>query len=125
MEIKNTLSDAVKQLSAIAHEGRLTLLRLLIRAGPDGLPATTLARSAGTKLPTASAQLLVLGNAGLVTSSRSGRQIIYTANFRTMTDLLSYLTLDCCGGSATICEPLLPQIHNALNCCHSPDHPPR
>ena len=124
MEIKaDALSNAVKQLAAIAHEGRLTLLRLLIQAGPEGLPATILARSASTKLPTASAQLLVLSNAGLVTSSRSGRQIIYAANFQTMTNLLSYLTLDCCGGSATICEPLLPQIYNALNCCPSSDHP--
>lgn len=114
------LQEAVRQLSAIAHEGRLILLRLLIQAGPDGLPATTLANTANTKLPTASAQLLVLGNASLVTSTRSGRQIIYRANFHAMTRLLAYLTLDCCGGNQDICQPLLPELQLALEGCCQP-----
>jgi len=111
---------AVKQLAAIAHEGRLALLRLLIQAGKDGLSATLLANRAKTKLPTASAQLLVLTNAGLVASTRSGRHIIYRANFETMTDLLRYLTLDCCGTSQDICAPLLPELQSAVERCCKP-----
>ena len=114
------LALAVKQLSAIAHEGRLVLLRLLIQAGPDGLPATELANLAKTKLPTASAQLLVLSNASLATSTRAGRQIIYRANYQTMTNLLKFLMLDCCSGSSEICTPLVPELQNAIdNCCPS------
>lgn len=106
----NTLDSAVQQLSAIAHPGRLTLLRLLIQAGPGGLAATSLANQAKTKPPTASAQLLVLTNAGLITSTRTGRKIIYRANFSAMTNLLSYLTMNCCGGNQKICQPLVPQL---------------
>lgn len=110
-------ANTVKQLSAIAHEGRLKLLRLLIQAGPDGLAATNLANKAGGKLPTVSAQLLVLTNAGMVTSTRAGRQIIYRADYKSMTDLLRYLTLDCCAGSRFVCEPLLPDLQQAMNNC--------
>jgi DNA-binding transcriptional ArsR family regulator len=119
MEIKTddrvNLIDAVKQLSALAHEGRLQLLRLLIQAGPDGLAATNLANKAGGKLPTVSAQLLVLTNAGMVTSTRAGRQIIYRADYERMTDLLRYLTLDCCAGSQFVCKPLLPDLQRAMS----------
>ncbi len=89
---------AVQQLAAIAHEGRLTMFRQLIQAGPEGLAAGVLAANLGGNPPTASAQLLVLSNAGLVTSARQGRHIIYSANYTTMSALLTFLPRDCCGG---------------------------
>lgn len=98
---------AVGQLSAIAHKGRLSLLRLLIKAGPGGIAATDLAKKAKTKLPTASAQLLVLSNAGLVKSTRVGRQVIYQADYSSMATLLCFLTNDCCGGDSDICSPVI------------------
>lgn len=108
MELNNTqhAKTAVSRLAAIAHEGRLALLRRLIQAGPEGLPAGELARFAQLNAPTASAQLLVLRNADLIHSERVGRQIIYRANYAGMTELLSYLMEDCCGGNRSICEPL-------------------
>jgi len=109
------LAQAVTQLSAIAHEGRLILLRLLIQAGPDGLSATRLANMADTKLPTASARLLVLTNARLATSTRSGRHIIYRAEFNSMADLLKYLTLNCCCGHQDICQPLVPELQSVMH----------
>ncbi len=117
------LQHAVKQLSAIAHAGRLVLLRLLIKAGPDGMPATTLANLAKTKLPTASAQLLILSNAGLTTSKRVGRQIIYRADYESMTGLLKYLMLDCCSASHDICMPLVPELQSAIESCCTPNQP--
>lgn len=107
MEIKS----ATKTLAAIAHDGRLVLVRRLIQAGPDGVSAGDLARFAGIGPTTASAQLLVLANAGLVRSLRDGRSIRYFANYDRMRDLLSFLMLDCCGGRADICEPV------ARACC--------
>ncbi|MFK8050513.1 MAG: ArsR/SmtB family transcription factor, partial [Halioglobus sp.] len=68
-------SNAIKILSAVAHDGRLTLIRHLIQAGPEGVSAGDLARFAKIGPTTASAQLLVLANAGLVRSERSGRQV--------------------------------------------------
>ena len=98
--------EAVNVLSALAHESRLALVRTLIQAGPDGVPAGELARSAGLAATTASAQLLVLKNAGLVTASRRGRSVIYSASYGAMSDLLSYLMQDCCGGCSEICKPV-------------------
>jgi DNA-binding transcriptional ArsR family regulator len=102
MEIKN----AVSRLSALAHESRLDLVKRLIQAGPDGLPAGELARAAGLNFTTASGQLLVLTNAGLARSERRGRSVIYKADYTAMRDLIGFLMKDCCRGQAEILSPL-------------------
>ena len=76
--------DAVDVLAALAHEGRLAVFRLLVKAGPDGLAAGDIARKLGTAPNTMSAQLLVLSNAGLVHARRDGRSIIYAVDFEHM-----------------------------------------
>jgi len=100
------IEHAVDSLSALAHEGRLTLVRRLIQAGPSGVNAGELAQELGLGATTASAQLLVLKNAGLVQSKRSGRQIAYSVSYDKMATLLGFLMEDCCCGHAKICEPL-------------------
>src|SRR5690349_6566143 len=97
---------AVDAISALAHEGRLAVFRLLVKAGGDGLAAGDIARKLDTQPNTMSAQLLVLSNAGLIRARREGRSIIYTADFAQMTSLLKFLTEDCCNGRPEICEPL-------------------
>jgi len=99
-------TDAVKSLSAMAHDGRLGLLRQLIQAGPKGLGAGELARSAGIGASTASAQLLVLTNAGLIAPDRRGREVVYTARFDRLRDLMGFLMVDCCAKRADICLPV-------------------
>ncbi len=101
------LELSVRQLSALAHEGRLTLMKRLIQAGAEGESAGDLARFAGVNPPTVSARLLVLTNAGLAYSRRDGRQIIYYAGYDAMRLLLGFLLQDCCCGHRDICEPLL------------------
>jgi ArsR family transcriptional regulator len=102
------LGKAVKQLAAIAHDGRLMLMKRLIQAGDSGESAGNLARSAGIGATTASAQLLVLANASLVRSHRRGRQVIYYAAYDSISGLLAYLLQDCCCGRNEICDPLFP-----------------
>ena len=104
---------AIRRLSAIAQEGRLAVFRLLVKAGPEGLAAGDIARKLDTPANTMSAQLLVLANAGLVRARREGRSIIYAVDFEAMSDLLVFLTEDCCGGRAEICAPLA----RAASCC--------
>ena len=108
------MTNAVTGLSALAHEGRLAIFRLLVKAGPEGMAAGDIARKLGTAANTMSAQLLVLSNAGLLTARREGRSIIYAADFDRMGALLLYLTEDCCGGKPEICAPLIPVTRN---CC--------
>jgi ArsR family transcriptional regulator, arsenate/arsenite/antimonite-responsive transcriptional repressor len=98
--------DAIRRLSALAQDGRLAVFRLLVKVGPDGMPAGEIARALQVQPNTLSAQLLVLSNAHLVRARRKGRSIIYSVNFESMSDLLVYLTEDCCAGRAEICGPL-------------------
>ena len=100
------MSDAIRRLSALAQEGRLDVFRLLVKAGPQGMAAGDIARKLDVQANTLSAQLLVLSNAQLVRARRDGRSIIYSVRFETMSDLLVFLTEDCCAGSAEVCAPL-------------------
>jgi len=99
-------NSAVTALSALAHEGRLEIFRLLVRAGDGGMAAGEIARATGVLPNTLSSNLNILSGAGLVTSRRAGRSIIYTAAYDRMRDLLAFLMEDCCAGNATICAPL-------------------
>jgi DNA-binding transcriptional ArsR family regulator len=107
-------TDAVKRLSALAQDSRLEVFRLLVKAGPEGIAAGDIARALETPANTTSAQLLVLSNAGLIRARRDGRSIIYSVDYDAMSDLLIFLTEDCCGGRAEICAPL---VAAATSCC--------
>jgi len=98
--------DAVSALGALAHEGRLDVFRLLVRAGPEGMAAGEIAEATGAIASTLSANLAVLNRAGLVSAQRAGRQIIYRAAYDQMRDLLGFLMEDCCAGKPEICAPL-------------------
>jgi DNA-binding transcriptional ArsR family regulator len=98
--------SAVAALSALAHEGRLDVFRRLVKAGEPGLPAGEIARAAGVLPNTLSSNLNILAAAGLVTSRREGRSIIYRAAYDRMRDLLAFLVADCCGGNPQVCAPL-------------------
>ena len=108
--------SAVTALSALAHPGRLEVFRRLVRAGPEGMAAGDIARATGSLANTLSANLNVLAGAGLVTSRREGRSIIYAAGYDRMRELLAFLMEDCCGGKPEICAPLAAIAERAA-CC--------
>lgn len=107
---------AIDQLSALAHSGRLSVFRLLVKAAPAGLPAGDIARQVGIPPNTLSAQLTILNNAGLVHNRREGRSIIYSADTEAMSALILYLMDDCCSGRPEVCGPVLKAAHDAT-CC--------
>ncbi len=100
------MNRALAGLSALAHEGRLALFKQLVRMEPEGMAAGALARAVGTNFTTASAQLGVLSQAGLVTNRRQGRSIIYRVDFGEARALIAFLMEDCCQGRAEILAPL-------------------
>ena len=114
MEIKH----AVTALSALAHEGRLAVFRMLVQAGSSGVPAGEIARRLGVPPNTLSANLNLLNHAGLIDSRREGRSIIYTASYGRMAGLLGFLMEDCCQGASEICAPLA-EVVNRAACCAS------
>lgn len=99
-------NSAITALSALAHEGRLNVFRLLVRAGPEGMAAGDIARATGMLPNTLSTNLNILSGAGLVASRREGRSIIYSAAYDHMRELLAFLIEDCCAGNPAICAPL-------------------
>src|SRR6516225_8133799 len=99
-------SVVIGALGALAQETRLDIFRLLVQKGPEGMPAGDMGMRLGQPSPTMSFHLNQLRFAGLVSSRRESRSIIYTANFRVMGDLLGYLTENCCGGRPELCAPV-------------------
>ena len=95
--------DAIEALAALAQETRLAIFRLLVRQGPDGLPAGAIGERLEIPAPTLSFHLAQLSRAGLVASRRAGRSILYAADYRGMNGLLTYLTEDCCQGRPELC----------------------
>jgi len=101
---------AVAALAALAHEGRLEIFRLLVTAGPEGLTVGKIAEKMEMPGATLSFHLAQLQHAGLVIARRDGRQLIQTADFKRMTDLIGYLTENCCAESADCAPNCKPSI---------------
>ncbi|MEX6724665.1 ArsR/SmtB family transcription factor [Parapedomonas caeni] len=97
---------AVEALGALAHETRLAVFRLLVRAGPNGMVAGEIADHAGVAASTMSHHLATLERAGLAASQREGRLIRYRADFAAMRRLLAFLVQDCCQGAPELCVDL-------------------
>ena len=98
-------SDAVAALAALAQDNRLDVFRLLVQAGPEGMPAGQVASALDLAPNTLTFHFDRLRAAGLVTVRRDGRSMIYAARFETMNALLGYLTENCCEGAPEACAP--------------------
>ena len=107
---------AIEALSALAHPARLAIFRLLVKAGKGGMAAGDIGRKLDSLPNTLSANLSVLSDAGLVSSQRDGRSIIYNARYSQMSQLLGYLMEDCCNGAPEICAPIADVLARAA-CC--------
>ncbi len=103
--------DAVAALAALAQDNRLDVFRLLVQAGPEGMPAGAVAAALNLPPNTLTFHFDRLRMAGLVSVRREGRSMIYAAQFDKMNALLSFLTENCCGGApctpaAAPCKPV-------------------
>jgi ArsR family transcriptional regulator, arsenate/arsenite/antimonite-responsive transcriptional repressor len=101
--------EAVTALAALAQDNRLDVFRLLVEAGPEGMPAGAVATALDLAPNALTFHFDRLRAAGLVTVRRDGRSMIYAARYETMNSLLGYLTDNCCGGApcapAAECKP--------------------
>jgi ArsR family transcriptional regulator, arsenate/arsenite/antimonite-responsive transcriptional repressor len=100
-------TDAVAALAALAQDSRLDVFRLLVQAGPEGLPAGEIATALKLAPNTLTFHFDRLRGAGLVTVRRDGRSMIYAARFESMNALLAYLTENCCQGAPQACAPAI------------------
>lgn len=107
-------AEIVLSLAALAQPTRLEIFRLLVKHEPEGLPAGDVARELVVPHNTLSAHLSVLARAGLVSSQRHGRSIVYRAELATLRAAMLYLAKDCCGGRPELCAPLVAELNT---CC--------
>jgi ArsR family transcriptional regulator len=98
MQTKNV----ILALAALAQESRLSVFRLLVRIGPEGLAASKIAEELSLPPSSLSFHLKELTHADLVIPRQDGRFIIYAVNFETMNEVMAFLTDSCCGGNPCI-----------------------
>lgn len=98
--------QAIGALGALAQETRLAAFRLLVQAGPEGLPAGEIAEKLDLPPSSLSFHLAQLTQAGMVVQLRAGRSLIYSVDFQSMNGLMAYLTENCCSGNGAVCAPV-------------------
>lgn len=96
--------QVIDALGALAHEYRLAIYRLLVEQGPAGLPAGVIGERIGLVPSSLTFHLQALQRAGLISQVRASRQIIYSADFSAMNELVGYLTDKCCTANGESCE---------------------
>ncbi|WP_133486438.1 metalloregulator ArsR/SmtB family transcription factor [Aliiroseovarius marinus] len=102
-------SRVLKSLSAMAHDTRLEIVRLLVPRGDDGLCAGDIAQTLGVSASGLSFHLSQLEQAGLLTSRKESRHVIYAADRAALGGVISYLLNDCCAGAAEISGCIAPR----------------
>lgn len=95
----------IKALAALAQTNRLQIFRLLVVQGNDGLTPAHLAEKLGMAANTLSFHLKELMHADLISQERSGRNLIYRAQYDRMNAVLTYLSQNCCQGEACEVKP--------------------
>jgi DNA-binding transcriptional ArsR family regulator len=110
MEIK----QAVAALGALAQDTRLAIFRLLVEAGPEGMPAGRISEMLDVAPATLSFHLKELSHAGLAHARPEGRFLFYSADFEHMAALMTFLTQNCCRGMPDEC---LTTVETALSRC--------
>ena len=109
--------QALDAFSALSQETRLRIVRLLVKAGPDGMAAGAIGEAMdGASSSRMSFHLSHLEHAGLVQSRREGRSIIYSASYTALSGLIQFLMRDCCQGHPEVCNPAVA----ALTCICEP-----
>jgi ArsR family transcriptional regulator len=97
--------QALASLAALSQETRLRIVRLLVMAGPEGMPAGSIGDELGASSSRLSFHLTHLEHAGLIQSRREGRSIRYSAAYDALSGLIAFLMRDCCQGRPEICPP--------------------
>ncbi len=100
-------AQALQAFAALSQETRLQIVRLLVQAGPDGMPAGAIGEAVAASSSRVSFHLSHLERAGLIQSRRDARSIIYSVSFNSLTGLVRFLMDDCCQGRPEICQPII------------------
>jgi ArsR family transcriptional regulator, arsenate/arsenite/antimonite-responsive transcriptional repressor len=90
------LDAAANVLAKIGNPTRLQIVRLLVRAGEDGLPVGQIQKRLGIPGSTLTHHLGHLKNAGVVRQRREQATLVCTVDYALIRELVDYLTDECC-----------------------------
>lgn len=111
-------AHALTAFGALSQETRLRIVRLLVVAGPSGMPAGAIGEAMdGASSSRMSFHLGHLEQAGLVASRREGRSIVYSVRYPALSGLVDFLMRDCCQGHPEVCKPAVDAL---ASCCTPP-----
>ena len=108
--------QALAAFGALSQETRLKIVRMLVVAGPEGLPAGEIAARVEVSPSNVSFHLKELERAGLISQQRAARSIVYSAEYDALGGLVRFLMEDCCAGNPEICAP----ARDVAACCPIP-----
>lgn len=96
-----TISPNARSLAALGHDARLSIFRLLVKAGDDGLRVSDIGEHLGLAPSTLAHHLSTLVEAGLVLQDKQGREVFNRVDFPAVNRLVGFLTSECCAGVTT------------------------
>jgi DNA-binding transcriptional ArsR family regulator len=108
--------QALLSFSALSQETRLSIVRALVIAGPEGLAAGVIAERMGVSATNVSFHLKELERSGLISQRRLSRSILYSASYDTLASLVKFLMEDCCAAHPAVREDV-----ERGNSCHPAD----
>jgi ArsR family transcriptional regulator len=115
--------QALDAFAALSQETRLRIVRQLVRAGPEGMPAGAIGEAMdGASSSRMSFHLSNLEQAGLVESRRDGRSIVYSAAYPALSGLVEFLMRDCCQGHPEVCNPAVASLSSCCEPARDPAH---
>ncbi|HWJ73764.1 MAG TPA: helix-turn-helix transcriptional regulator [Kaistia sp.] len=113
--------QALEIFAALSQETRLRMVRSLVKAGAGGMAASAVAEAVAVPPSSASFHLAHLERAGLLTSRRESRSIIYSADFSAFSALIEFLMRDCCDGHPAVCLPAIDALSTPACCAPTKD----
>ncbi len=93
-----TTSPNARALAALGHDARLSIFRLLVKAGDEGLRVSDIGDHLGMAPSTLAHHLSTLVDAGLVLQDKQGREVFNRVDFPAMHQVVGFLTSECCAG---------------------------
>jgi DNA-binding transcriptional ArsR family regulator len=95
-------SPNARALAALGHDARLSIFRLLVKAGDEGLRVSDIGDHLGLAPSTLAHHLSTLVDAGLVLQDRQGREVFNRVDYPAMRRVLDFLTSECCTGVSVL-----------------------
>ena len=95
------LDTAAHILAKIGNPTRLKIVRLLVRAGNEGLPVGMIQKKLNIPGSTLTHHITHLKSAGVIRQERQQATLICKIEYEVIKNLVDYLTEECCADAIT------------------------